>query len=115
MHGECASPIEFVVIIMLIKFVKLKILVYLVFFMNVKFLFTTFLESSISIKVIVVLNMLVLHIPFHEYKIQYASTVIASDNAGSMRRCVYEASSGADGEAWPANGGKACGKPDIAF
>ena len=48
MHGECASPIEFVVIIMLIKFVKLKILVYLVFFMNVKFLFTTFLESSMS-------------------------------------------------------------------
>ena len=68
MHGECASPIEFVVIIMLIKFVKLKILVYLVFFMNVKFLFTTFLESSMSIKIIVVLNMLVLHMPVHGYK-----------------------------------------------
>ena len=85
MHGECASPIEFVVIIMLLKFDKLKILVYFVFFMNVKFLFTTFLESSMSIKIIVVLNMLVLHIPFHEYKMQHASTVTAFDNAGSMR------------------------------
>ena len=70
MHGEWASPLEFVVI--LTKLVKLKIFVYLVFFMNVKFLFSTFCESSMSIKIIVVLNMLVPHVPFHEYKFLFA-------------------------------------------
>ena len=67
MHEKRPSPLEFVVI--LTKLVKLKIFVYLVFFMNVKFLFSTFLESSMSIKIIVVLNMLVPHVPFHEYKL----------------------------------------------
>ena len=46
MHEECPSPLEFVV--MHTTLVKLKIHVYLIFFMNVKFLFTTFLESSMS-------------------------------------------------------------------
>jgi len=67
MHEERPSPLEFVV--MHTTLVKLKIHVYLIFFMNVKFLFSTLLESSMSIKKIVVLNMLVLHMPVHGYKI----------------------------------------------
>ena len=64
--------------------------------------------------------MLVPHIPFHEYKMQHASTVTAFDNVGSMRWCVYEASSGADGggmasERWESmRQARCCGKLDVA-
>jgi len=74
MHEERPSPLEFVV--MHTTLVKLKIHVYLIFFMNVKFLFSTLLESSMSIKKIVVLNMLVLHMPSMDIKFLFAINIL---------------------------------------